>query len=74
MSGFTFRMSLGCEGHPLGFLTRREVELQIDALIAALDTFDGDADLEPAGDDEPSLGWTKTYYLGRADDVEGEYA
>jgi hypothetical protein len=45
-------------------VTRQAVEAQIDLLINLLDTLDGDADLEldtdleHAGDDEPSLGWT----------------
>ncbi|HWJ74680.1 MAG TPA: hypothetical protein VNX29_16075 [Kaistia sp.] len=36
---------------------RRRMQAAVDALIEALDALDGDADLEPANDDEPSLGW-----------------
>lgn len=36
---------------------RRRMEAAIEALIASLDALDGDADFEPANDDEPSLGW-----------------
>jgi|GEM_PF-6869390 len=34
---------------------RQHVEQVIEALIDVLDAFDGDPDLEPTGDDEPSL-------------------
>jgi hypothetical protein len=36
---------------------RRRMEAAIETLIAALDALDGDSDLEPATDDEPSIGW-----------------
>ena len=48
-------------------LARQEVAETIERLIAILDQIDGEADLEPAGDEEedgtegePSLGWTTT--------------
>ena len=34
---------------------RRKLERAIDKLILALDTLDGDPDLEDGGDDEPSI-------------------
>lgn len=37
---------------------RRKLERAIDKLILALDTLDGDPDLEAGGDDEPSLSFT----------------
>ncbi|KKB12386.1 hypothetical protein VE25_07490 [Devosia geojensis] len=36
---------------------RRSIEAEIERLIGLLDKFDGDPDLEEAGDLEPSLGW-----------------
>lgn len=38
---------------------RREIEVAVEHLIAILDRFDGDENVEDAGDDEPSLGWTE---------------
>jgi hypothetical protein len=35
---------------------RRRIAAAVDALIALLDQIDGDVDLEPDADDEPSLG------------------
>lgn len=49
---------------------RHAIEAEIERLIAILDFQDGDPDDEPIGDDEPSLGWTRTNYLGRTDDLE----
>lgn len=36
---------------------RERIEATIEAMIAMLDELDGDADLEPDTDAEPSLGW-----------------
>lgn len=36
---------------------RSIVAKEIERLIGILDAIDGDPDLEPGGDDEPSLGW-----------------
>lgn len=36
--------------------SRQKLEAAIEAAIAALDALDGDPDLEPIEDDEPSLG------------------
>jgi hypothetical protein len=41
---------------PLPFPSRSRVEAAIEALIALLDECDGDLDLEPDQDAEPSLG------------------
>lgn len=38
---------------------RREIEATVEHLIAILDRFDGDENVEDAGDNEPSLGWTE---------------
>lgn len=38
---------------------RREIEATVEHLIAILDRFDGDENVEDAGDYEPSLGWTE---------------
>jgi len=38
-------------------LAREEVAQTIERLIAILDEIDGEAELEPTGDDEPTLGW-----------------
>lgn len=43
---------------PLTPMARRQIEDTIERLLALLDQADGDADLEPDNDDEPSLGWT----------------
>ncbi len=40
---------------------RARLEATIDALVGLLDEIDGDADFEPANDDEPSLGWTWSF-------------
>lgn len=40
---------------------RRAIAGAVDRLIALLDALDGDADLEPDSDDEPSLGWTYSF-------------
>lgn len=37
---------------------RSRIEATIEQLLALLDQIDGDPDLEPGADDEPSLGWT----------------
>lgn len=45
---------------------RAQVCRLVDRLIAMLDDIDGDADLEPAGDEEPSLSFTEPgLYIGR---------
>ena len=49
---------------------RRSIEATIEALIELLDFADGDADLEPDADGEPSLGWSLTMATGTADDRE----
>ncbi|WAJ28924.1 hypothetical protein [Antarcticirhabdus aurantiaca] len=36
---------------------RERLARTIERLIGILDALDGDPDLEPGGDDEPSLGW-----------------
>ncbi len=36
---------------------RQRMEAAIESLLALLDELEGDADLESANDDEPSLGW-----------------
>ncbi|HEV7247933.1 MAG TPA: hypothetical protein VGN93_13195 [Shinella sp.] len=41
---------------PIG-VARRAVEAKIEELIALLDLLDGDVDLEPGNDNEPTLGW-----------------
>jgi hypothetical protein len=38
---------------------RREIEATVEHLIAMLDRFDGDENVEDGGDNEPSLGWTE---------------
>lgn len=54
-------------------MTRRErLEAAIEAALELLDRLDGDADLEPGGDDEPSLGWTRHGALGNREDLEEE--
>ncbi|WP_185982670.1 hypothetical protein [Aureimonas mangrovi] len=67
---FTLCITQGAGEYPLGPFTRREIELQIETLISALDAFDGDPDLEPDPDGEPSLGWTRTMAWGGANDLE----
>lgn len=49
---------------------RSSIASIVDALIAALDDLDGDADLECAGDPEPALGWCLTGQNGNNDDRE----
>jgi hypothetical protein len=49
-------------------LTRADAEAVIEALIDWLDCLDGDPDLEPNGDDEPSLPngrCTVLFWVGR---------
>lgn len=36
---------------------RKEAAEQVDALLGILDRLDGDPDLEPGSDEEPSAGW-----------------
>jgi hypothetical protein len=43
---------------PADAVPRAAVERAIEALVALLDALDPDPDLEPNGDEEPSLGWT----------------
>lgn len=59
---------------PVTRAMRMRIEATIEQLVGLLDEIDGDADLEPANDDEPSLGWTNAggYSLGPADDREAE--
>src|SRR5262245_35359271 len=37
----------------------KSASAEVERLLAVLDRLDGDADLEPTGDDEPSLGFTR---------------
>lgn len=58
---------------------RQQAEEAIERLIALLDTLDGDADLEPNGDLEPSLGvglvWDRaTGWRNTSADLEGHDA
>lgn len=58
---------------------RQQAEEAIERLIALLDELDGDADLEPNGDFEPSLGvgllWSPAHGLRyTSDDLEGHDA
>lgn len=46
---------------PLTPIARRRIEDTIEQLLALLDEADGDADLEPDNDDEPSFGWTSRF-------------
>jgi hypothetical protein len=60
-------------GTALATAFRASIEAEIEWLIALLDAVDGDPDLEPhsddepGGDEEPSLGWTRTLNQARAD-------
>ncbi len=47
--------------------SRRQIVAAIHAMIDRLDSLDGDCDLEPDADSEPSLGWSSTYAIGRYD-------
>ena len=49
---------------------RQNIEATIERLLVLLDTLDGDPDLEPDADGEPSLGWTATMAFGSLDDRE----
>ncbi len=49
---------------------RREAAAEINRLINFLDDLGGDPDLEPNGDNEPSLGWTTRGNVGGCDDLE----
>jgi len=51
-------------------LPRERIEAAIEALIALLDVSEPDSDLEPQGDEEPSLGWTSTMAHGSLTDAE----
>ena len=52
---------------------RKLIEEQIDVLIAALDFFDDDPDLEDNGDAEPSLAGPPKYIGGRLEyDLEND--
>jgi hypothetical protein len=55
---------------------REEAAAEIDRLLAFLDATEGDIDKEDGGDDEPSLGWTRSGAEGSDDDCEldGEVA
>lgn len=72
---------------PITPAMRARLEATIEALVALLDEIDGDADLEPDEDAEPSLGWNYRFdgtpvqvgrddrgddrELDRADDEDG---
>lgn len=66
---FSFRMRIGRAGPtppiPNRMILRRDIEDQIERLIATLDELDGDT-----ADNEPSLGWTTAGALGAHDDRE----
>ncbi|WP_375460008.1 hypothetical protein [uncultured Enterovirga sp.] len=49
--------ALVIQGVPPELLKREALEAHVERLIALLDMLDGDVDLEPDNDDEPSLGW-----------------
>lgn len=49
---------------------RAKLESVIDRLIVALDGIDGDPDVEPASDDEPSLSGVTFATTGGSDDRE----
>lgn len=53
-----------------GAMPRHRIERAIEALIELLDATEPDPDLEPTGDDEPSLGWTSTMAYGSGNDLE----
>lgn len=39
---------------------RKRIQAVVEGLIAILDEYDGEPDVEDGGDDEPSLGWSET--------------
>ncbi|WP_188909927.1 hypothetical protein [Aureimonas endophytica] len=43
---------------------------KIERPVSLLDSLDGDPDAGADGDDEPSLGWTRTMAIGTNDDAE----
>ncbi|GGE24979.1 hypothetical protein GCM10011390_50490 [Aureimonas endophytica] len=49
---------------------RRALADEIERLLRIIDALDGDPDLEPDADGEPSLGWSHTMAIGTADDME----
>lgn len=54
---------------------RARMEAAIEAMLAMLDELEGDVDLEPDNDDEPSLGWcdgANVHRYGTVDDREVE--
>jgi len=59
---------------PVTRAMRMRIEATIEQLLGLLDEIDSDADLEPANDDEPSLGWTCAggCAIGATDDRESE--
>lgn len=75
-AAFCFRMRIAPVDDP-GVISnhtilRREIEREVEVLISMLDEMDGDADFEPGGDDEPSLGWTTTIAHGDRTDLEAD--
>lgn len=52
---------------------RHKIEKAIQNLIDLLDATEPDPDLEPVGDDEPSLGWTSTMAFGDSEDREDDF-
>ncbi|WP_416356328.1 hypothetical protein ACLNGM_20195 [Aureimonas phyllosphaerae] len=73
---FILRMGIGPGRDPAHIpdrrALRREIERQIETLLAVLDDMDGDTDTEDGGDAEPSLGWSTTMAIGSADDREDD--
>lgn len=51
-------------------MQRASLEAKIEELIGLLDLLDGDADLEPDSDSEPSLGWPEAGAAGLAPVLE----
>ncbi len=49
---------------------RARLTQEIEERIAILDALDGDPDLEPGADAEPTLGWTRTWAVGNTHDLE----
>jgi hypothetical protein len=76
VSRFSFRMRQTTTADAMPALSpatlRQNIEASIERLLAMLDTLDGDPDLEPDADGEPSLGWTATMAFGSLDDREEE--
>ena len=58
------------QGMPPAALRRSVIEDMVQRLVDLLDDLDGDADTEPANDDEPTLGWPEGYRGGSVLDSE----